>query len=95
MPLSYCGNVTAVQEERSKISKANQPKKQRSVGILSVMVVAVGVVLMVTLSICLVVTASLVSHSAKVAQCPDWLWVRDSVQLANAATDCRAIQPIF
>lgn len=43
---------------------------------------------MIMLSIFPVVTASSVFHSAEAAQYPDWLWVRDSVQSANAATDC-------
>ena len=47
------------------------------------------------LSIHPVVTASLVSHSAEAAQYPNWLWVKDSVQSANAATDCWSNQPIL
>lgn len=53
--------------------------QQRLVGILSATVLVVEVVLMIMLSIFPVVTASLVSHSAEAARCPDWLWVRDSV----------------
>lgn len=59
------------------------------------MVVLVETVLIVILSIPLVVTTGSVSHSAETAQCPDLLWVRDSVQSANASTDCCKIQPIL
>lgn len=47
------------------------------------------------IDISLVVTVSSVSRSAEAAQCPDWLWERDNVQSASAATDCREIQPIL
>lgn len=80
-----------MEEESSKTNNPESATQEISVRILSVTELVVEVVLMVTLSISPVVTTSSVFYSVEAAQSPEWLWVRDSVQSASAATDCLKI----